>query len=251
MTSPEMRETKDYKTYLGYATGVTPPKKARKFKKPASPKLSTVPASPEEPTRKSRRVKRPAKKSSDAPTADDEEEKVDEFVKTPSNSTDDEDKTNVESKVKNKAEGDEDEGMNYTTNQFDDDVNLRMNEPVTTDEGFIQKEVDVSVHHEVPSNQTPTLLTVPGLVITEYYPIFTTVIPQSLPSFTLPSQQSTTTPPPTTEATNPLSTLPNSTTESQHWKKEVVELKKNDPLNTQVTALVDEHLDSRLGATRD
>ncbi|GKE59095.1 hypothetical protein Tco_1498280, partial [Tanacetum coccineum] len=40
---PEMRETKAYKTYLGYATGVTPPKKARNFKKPASPKLSTVP----------------------------------------------------------------------------------------------------------------------------------------------------------------------------------------------------------------
>ncbi|GKE35264.1 hypothetical protein Tco_1454586 [Tanacetum coccineum] len=34
-------------------------------------------------------------------------------------------------------------------------------------------------------------------------------------------------------------------------EKEVVELKKNDPLNTQVTTLVDEHLDSRLGATRD
>ncbi|GKE31399.1 hypothetical protein Tco_1450721 [Tanacetum coccineum] len=27
MTSPEMQETKSYKTYLGYATGVTPPKK--------------------------------------------------------------------------------------------------------------------------------------------------------------------------------------------------------------------------------
>ncbi|GKG23915.1 hypothetical protein Tco_0391951, partial [Tanacetum coccineum] len=34
-------------------------------------------------------------------------------------------------------------------------------------------------------------------------------------------------------------------------EKEVVELKKGDPLNTQVTALVDEHLDSRLGATKD
>ncbi|GKE12818.1 hypothetical protein Tco_1416369 [Tanacetum coccineum] len=68
MISREMRETKAYKTYLGYATGVTPPKKALKFKKPASPKLSTVPASFEEPTRKSKRVKRPAKKSSDAPT---------------------------------------------------------------------------------------------------------------------------------------------------------------------------------------
>ncbi|GJV09794.1 hypothetical protein Tco_1351335 [Tanacetum coccineum] len=391
MTSPEMRETKAYKTYLGYATGVTPPKKARKFKKPASPKLSTVPLSPEEPTRTSKRVKRPAKKSSDAPIAGvviretlvkslskkkekmtvekrkgidllfeealteeaqyeevrkkslrdfhkthpsgsgtvtkiapsaakikpsvtnegtgvklgvldvteeesteseaeswgrdeddrnndhdsrsegsdqerdsgddntqsdsekgldfehetdenesgsesdqeeneeedetDEEEKNDEFVKTPSNDTDDEDET----KINDKAEGDEEEGMDYTTNQFDDDVDLRMNEPVTTDEGFIQKEgtdaemtnktevpvtsssyssdlaskflnfsdiphtdakivspMDVHVHHEVPSNQTPTLLTIPVLVITESSPIFTTVIPQLLPSFTPP-----------------------------------------------------------------
>ncbi|GKD45627.1 hypothetical protein Tco_1270272, partial [Tanacetum coccineum] len=38
------------------------------FKKPASPKLTTVPASLKEPTRKLKRVKRPAKKSSDVPT---------------------------------------------------------------------------------------------------------------------------------------------------------------------------------------
>nr|GEX27412.1 retrovirus-related Pol polyprotein from transposon TNT 1-94 [Tanacetum cinerariifolium] len=43
MTNPEMRETKAYKTYLDYATGVTPPKKARKFKNPSSPKVSTFP----------------------------------------------------------------------------------------------------------------------------------------------------------------------------------------------------------------
>ncbi|GKF79687.1 hypothetical protein Tco_0235255, partial [Tanacetum coccineum] len=47
---------------------VTPPKKARKFKKPASLKLTTVLVSPEEPTRKSKIVKIPAKKSSNAPT---------------------------------------------------------------------------------------------------------------------------------------------------------------------------------------
>ncbi|GJR52348.1 hypothetical protein Tco_1402869 [Tanacetum coccineum] len=67
LTSPEMKETKAYKTYLGFATGATPPKKARKFKKPASPKLTIVPASTEEPTRKSKKVKRPAKKSTQAP----------------------------------------------------------------------------------------------------------------------------------------------------------------------------------------
>ncbi|GJV55614.1 hypothetical protein Tco_1456619 [Tanacetum coccineum] len=425
MTSLMMRETKAYKTYLGYATGVTPPKKVRKFKKHASPKLSIVPASPEEPTRKSKRVNRPAKKYFDALTSgvvirethvksfskkkektavekckgidllfevalteeaqyeevrkkslrdfhkthpsgsgtvtklapsaakikpsvtnketgakigvlgvteeesiesenkswgrdeddsnndysdhetdenetssksdqeeneedveDDEEEKDDELVKTPSNSTDNEDETNV----KDKIEGDEDEGMDYTTNQFDDDVNVRLNEPVTTDEGFIQKEgidaemtnktkvtvtssshssdlaskflnfldiphtdakiispMDVRVHHEVPSNQTPALLTILVSVITESSPILTTVIPQSLPSFTPPPQQSTPTLPPTTEASNPLSTLPNFSSVFQFnnkvtiLEKEVAELKKNDPLNTQVTALVDEH----------
>ncbi|GKD93596.1 hypothetical protein Tco_1373433, partial [Tanacetum coccineum] len=63
LTSPEMKETKAYKTYFGFATGATPPKKAQKFKKPASPQLSIVPVSPEEPTGKSKRVKRPAKKS--------------------------------------------------------------------------------------------------------------------------------------------------------------------------------------------
>nr|GEY14358.1 hypothetical protein [Tanacetum cinerariifolium] len=66
--SPEIRETKAYKTCLGYAIGVTPTKKAQKFKKPTSPKLFIVPTSPEEPTRKSKRVKRHAKKSSNAST---------------------------------------------------------------------------------------------------------------------------------------------------------------------------------------
>nr|GEU47628.1 hypothetical protein [Tanacetum cinerariifolium] len=42
---------------------------AIKFKKPASPKLTTVPASPKESTKKSKRVKRPANKSTNAPIA--------------------------------------------------------------------------------------------------------------------------------------------------------------------------------------
>ncbi|GKE02373.1 hypothetical protein Tco_1390356 [Tanacetum coccineum] len=115
--------------------------------------------------------------------------------------------------------------------------------------------MDVHVHHEVPSQQTPTFLIVPVSVITESSPIFTTVIPQSLPSFTPPLQQSTSTPP-TTKATNPQSALPNFASVFQFnnrvttLEKEVVELKK-DPLHTQVTALVDDHLDARLGATRD
>ncbi|GKE08839.1 hypothetical protein Tco_1412390, partial [Tanacetum coccineum] len=67
LTSPEMKETKAYKTYLGFAIGATPSKKARKFKKQASPQLTIVSVSTKEPTRKSKRVKRPAKKSTKAP----------------------------------------------------------------------------------------------------------------------------------------------------------------------------------------
>nr|GEU85701.1 hypothetical protein [Tanacetum cinerariifolium] len=66
LTSPEMKETKAYKTYLGFATGATSPKKARKFKKPGSLKLTIVPVSTEEPMGKLKRVKRPIKKSTQA-----------------------------------------------------------------------------------------------------------------------------------------------------------------------------------------
>nr|GEW50603.1 hypothetical protein [Tanacetum cinerariifolium] len=189
MTSPEMRETKAYKTHIDYATGVTLPKKARKFMKPASPKLATFSVSPKEPTRKSKRVKRPTKKSTNAPTTgvvvrdtpvmslSKKKEKYKEvrkkclrdFHKThPSGSgivtkiapsavkikpsvTNErtgvkpgvpnvtEEESTKKSKVKDKAEGDEDKGMDYTTNQLDDDVDVRLNEPVNADEGFIQK----------------------------------------------------------------------------------------------------------------
>ncbi|GJU30324.1 hypothetical protein Tco_1173913, partial [Tanacetum coccineum] len=242
----------------------------------------------------------------------DDEEKEDEFVKTSCNDTDDED----EPKIIYKTKGDEDEGIDYATNQFDDDVNVRLNEPVDTDEGLIQKDsrsegsdkerdsgsksdqeeneedveddegenddelvktpsnstddkdetklkiklkvikmkewiilpirnenpkisqvtedthvtlytvpqktkvpvtssshssdlaskflknldiphtdaeivspMDVSVHHEVPSNQTPILLTVLVSVITDSSLVYSTVILQSLPSFTPPPQQ--------------------------------------------------------------
>ncbi|GKD09795.1 hypothetical protein Tco_1189480 [Tanacetum coccineum] len=117
--------------------------------------------------------------------------------------------------------------------------------------------MDVHVHHEVTSNQTPILLTVPITVITESSHVYTIAIPESLPSFTPPPPLSTPTPPPTTKATNPLSILPDFASVFQFnnrvsaLEKEVSELRKDDLLNTQVTALVDEHLDSRLGATRD
>ncbi|GKA13994.1 hypothetical protein Tco_0693640 [Tanacetum coccineum] len=117
--------------------------------------------------------------------------------------------------------------------------------------------MDVHVHHEVPSGQTPTLLTIPVTVIIESPPVYTTTTPQSSPSFTPPPPLSTPTPPPTTKATNPPSALPDFASIFQFnnrvlaLEKEVSELRKDDLLKTQVTALVDEHLDSRLRATKD
>ncbi|GKA78710.1 hypothetical protein Tco_0785247 [Tanacetum coccineum] len=351
LTSPEMKETKVYKTYIGFASGATPPKKARKFKKPTFPKLTTVGVSTEEPTGKSKRVKRPAKKTTKAPARgiviqetpeipvskkkekvdvtrgkgiellshvalnedaqfeevrrksmrdfhkthpsgsgavkiiplvtsegtgvksgvpdqendsddnktlsddenesdsdheteenklgsksdhegneedeNDEEEAKDKLVKTPSNDSDDEDET----KITDKAEGDEDEEMDYTTIIEDAHVTLstipqNTEVPITSSshssdlaakflnfldiphtDAEVVSPMDVHIHHEVPSQQTPKLLTVHVSVISDSSPVFSIVIPQYLPSFTPPLQQSTSTLPPTTEATNPLSTL--------------------------------------------
>ncbi|GJV46504.1 hypothetical protein Tco_1431040 [Tanacetum coccineum] len=194
---------------------------------------------------------------------DDEEEEEEEIVKTPSNDSDDEDET----KIANKAKADKDEEMDYTTSLLYDDVDIRMNEPVDADKGFVQEEctdasmtnkaevlvssssrssdftakflnfsniptteaeivspLDVPVHHEVPNHQTPTLLTVPVSVIFESSLVISTVI---LQSFTPPLLFRVTT-----------------------LEQEVVVLKK-DPFHTQVTDLVDEHLDVKLGATKD
>nr|GFA09775.1 hypothetical protein [Tanacetum cinerariifolium] len=45
-------------TYYAYASGAKEPKKARKFKKPISPKSKTILISPKEPTKKPRNVKK-------------------------------------------------------------------------------------------------------------------------------------------------------------------------------------------------
>ncbi|GKE16950.1 hypothetical protein Tco_1424527, partial [Tanacetum coccineum] len=138
---------------------------------------------------------------------DDEEEEEDEFVKTPSNGSEDEDET----KITDKAEGDEE--MDYTTSQLYDDVDIRLNKPVQADDKTVQKKtevpvtssshsselaskflnfsdvphtdaeiispMDVHVRHEVPSQQTLTLLTKLVSVIIDSSLVYSTVIPQS------------------------------------------------------------------------
>ncbi|GJS21120.1 hypothetical protein Tco_0449752 [Tanacetum coccineum] len=114
--------------------------------------------------------------------------------------------------------------------------------------------LDVHLHNEVPRTQAPTLLTIPVSVIPESSPVFTN-IPQSSYTLTPTPIQATPTPPPIIETTNPLSNLPYFSLVFRFndritaLEKEVVDLKK-DPLHTQVTSLVDSHLDTRLGETR-
>ncbi|GKB48044.1 hypothetical protein Tco_0898797 [Tanacetum coccineum] len=219
LTSPKMKESKAYKTYLGYATGVVPPRMARKFKKayPSKKHRDQVPID-EELVQKGKRVKRPAKKSTTMPTAGiviretpvetktkrkenvdvtrgkgiellsevalteeaqmkeenesdenetqfdsvkgsdseneseehesdseqeeevkDDDKEEDEFVHTPSH-TDDMDEDNLQSKSDDVNEGDEEKGMDDTTNQFDDDMDSRLNEPTQTDKEVVQDE---------------------------------------------------------------------------------------------------------------
>ncbi|GJZ15571.1 hypothetical protein Tco_0551248 [Tanacetum coccineum] len=115
--------------------------------------------------------------------------------------------------------------------------------------------LDVHVQHEVHRTQAPTLLTIPVLVIPESSPIFTN-IPQSSYTFTPTLIQATPTPPPTIETINPLSNLLDFSSVFRFndritaLEKEVADLKKY-PLHTQVTSLVDSHLDIRLGETRE
>nr|GEX34761.1 hypothetical protein [Tanacetum cinerariifolium]GEZ16340.1 hypothetical protein [Tanacetum cinerariifolium] len=115
--------------------------------------------------------------------------------------------------------------------------------------------LDVHVHHEVPIINTSTLLTVSVSVIPEASPVCTT-IPQLSQTFTSLPLQTTPTPPPTIETTNiPLLILDFASVFRFNdrviaLEKDVAELKK-DPLHTQVTALVDDHLDTRMGATKE
>ncbi|GJV86377.1 hypothetical protein Tco_1530315 [Tanacetum coccineum] len=70
LTSPKVKESKAYKTYLGHTTGVVPPKITRKFKKTSPSKKDSIPVqADEEPVQKGKRVKRSAKKSSTTPAA--------------------------------------------------------------------------------------------------------------------------------------------------------------------------------------
>ncbi|GKE14886.1 hypothetical protein Tco_1422463 [Tanacetum coccineum] len=146
------------------------------------------------------------------------------------------------------------ENLETTQEQVVEDAYVIISNVPKKTEVLIVSPLDVHVHHEVPRTQAPTLLTIPVSVIPESSPVFIN-IPQSSHTFTPTPIQTTPTPPPTIETTNPLSNLPSFLSIFRFndrittLEKEFADLKKN-PLHTQVTSLVDSHLDTRLGETR-
>nr|GEX06069.1 hypothetical protein [Tanacetum cinerariifolium] len=65
----DIKDSQAYKTYHYFATGKVPPRKARRYKKVASPSRKLPSVIEAEPVKKDKRFKRPAKKSTTAPTS--------------------------------------------------------------------------------------------------------------------------------------------------------------------------------------
>nr|GEX95712.1 hypothetical protein [Tanacetum cinerariifolium] len=242
-----MKESKAYKTYLGYSTGTVPPKVARKFKKASPSKKDGVPVpADEEPVQKGKRVKRSAKKSSTTPTTGidllsevtlTEEAQVKEVRKK---SLRDFHRSHLSGSgsvakkppsvekitlpVTNEGTGDKpgvpdvtkDDSTESESKSWGNDDDDSNNEEGTEQEND-------SEEHESDSGKTHMEST-PSPLPTE-----TTNIPPLIPDFASVFRFN-----------DRVITL----------EKDVAEL-KNDNLHTQVIALVDDHLDTRMGATRE
>ncbi|GKB65518.1 hypothetical protein Tco_0921704 [Tanacetum coccineum] len=121
--------------------------------------------------------------------------------------------------------------------------------------------MNVKVCHEEPSSQTPSLLTIPVMVIPETSTAAATSIPPPIPPFTPLPQLSTPTPTPTaipTKTSIPalldFSSLFQFNQRVSNLEKELSELKQADQsaqllatIKSQIPAMVDAHLGTRLG----
>ncbi|GKF10389.1 hypothetical protein Tco_0048315 [Tanacetum coccineum] len=219
-----MKESKAYKTYLGHATGVVPPKIARKFRKafPTKKDSDLVPVDEE-----------PVTKVAEKPPS---VEKI-----TPTITSEGTDDSNNEQEASDEGSGQENgkevvqgegadvemidaqqgnENLETTQEQVVDDAHVTITTvtkktevPVTSSsrssdlaskllnfsdipqtDAEIVSPLDVHVHHEVLRTQAPTLLTIPISVITESSPAYTN-IPQSSQTFTPSLILTTPTPP--------------------------------------------------------
>nr|GEU49634.1 hypothetical protein [Tanacetum cinerariifolium] len=252
---------------------------ARKFKKVSPSKKDSVPlAADEEPIQKGKRVKRSAKKSlTTSTTALTEEAQMKEVRKKslrdfhkshPSGSGSFADKPPSVEKITPTGNDDDDSNDEEGSERENDSEEHKSDSEQDTDGSELDSESDQQDdddevkdddedddNDEVPRIHTSTLLAVSVSVIPEASPVYMN-IPQSSQTFNSLPLQSTPSPLPTTETTNiPLSISDFASVFRFNDRVTVLEKVaaelKNDPLYTQVTALVDNHLDTRMGETRE
>ncbi|GJX99458.1 hypothetical protein Tco_0356477 [Tanacetum coccineum] len=120
--------------------------------------------------------------------------------------------------------------------------------------------INIDVRHEEPSNQRPSILTIPVMVIPEASTTIATTIPPPIPPFIPLPQLSTPTPTPTTEATTSLLVIPDFSSlfgfnqRVSVLEKELSQLKQVnhstqllEAIKSQVPAVVEAHLGIKLG----
>ncbi|GJX04507.1 hypothetical protein Tco_0190423 [Tanacetum coccineum] len=146
--------------------------------------------------------------------------------------SDDDDQKEEEFDQENESEddeikSDEEQGMDDIIDQFDDDADARLEEPTKTATGIVQGEGnDTKMTEAQQGNEN--LETTQEQVVEDAYVTISTVPKKTKVPVTI------------FRFNDRITSL----------EKEVSELKK-DPLHTQVTSLVDSHLDIRLGETRE
>nr|GEV94236.1 retrotransposon protein, putative, Ty3-gypsy subclass [Tanacetum cinerariifolium] len=260
MTNLKIRKPLAYKTYLAYATGTIPPKKVRKFKKPASPSKKKTFIDVEEPAKKP--VKKPTvrsqsagvqirdtpgksdddrtesddDKSADLNKTDEEEEEEDEFVHTPKDYVPTNDETDDVNDEEYDHKGDEE--MTHDKN-----VNVEHNEVSQEVTGDQVKDDAQEILTAAPATQKTEVPLQSSAISSDYATKFlnfdnipsATTIPPPIPPFISIRQQSPPIQTPTTiEATTSTTIVHDFETllaihlKVSDFEKEVKELKNVD-----------------------
>nr|GEW98414.1 copia protein [Tanacetum cinerariifolium] len=170
-----------------------------------------------------------------------------------------------------KSKGDEDRGMDDTTNQFSDDVQDKKDDVEMTDaqeekqnlkitQEQVVEDAHVTITTVAKESKVPDASVSHSSDLASKFLNFLNIHPNDAeivsPLDVHVHHETTPTPPPTIETTNILSLIPNFASVFRFndrviaLEQDVAELKK-DPLYTQVIALVDDHLDTRIGETRE
>nr|GFA13018.1 hypothetical protein [Tanacetum cinerariifolium] len=255
-----MKESKAYKTYLCYATCAIPPKIARKFKKTSpSKKDNDLVHIDEEPVTKGKRVKRSVKKSSSKPATEswrNDKDDINDDNDTENEGNDkenksDDDKTPFDSEKGLDSEQDTDgsesnseyDQQEYEEEVKDDDEDDKSKE-ITQEQ--VVKDAHVMITTVAKETEVPNASFSHLSDLASKFLIFLDIHPNDV-EIVSPLDVDVHHEVPRIHTSTLLTILVSVIPKAS---PDVTELKK-DPLHTQVTALVDDHLDTRIGAARE